>query len=269
MARAIPEGRPGGSALAPITPTTNLLSTVSQRPDQPSAARATPVVVGLCGGVGSGKSTVAAMLEDHGARVLDADAAARACFREEAVRAELLGRFGPKIVGDDGLIDRALIAEAVFGPQGTEDREWLEALIHPRVRALLRTELDRLSASDPSPWCCVLDVPLLVEGPLAAWCDRIVFIETSPATRQGRTVATRGWSEDEVGRRERAQASLEDKRARADHILTNDGSLAALTDAVATLVADLKLERQNETPPTNHPSPGDAHSPVPPASGGS
>lgn len=190
--------------------------------------------------MGSGKSTVAGLLQQHGARVLDADAAARAAIEEDDVKAALIERHGSGILLHDGTVDRAAMARTVFGANGDDERTWLEDLIHPRVRARLRADLDEAAAADAPPWCCVLDVPLLVEGPLAAWCDRIVFIDTPADTRRRRTVENRGWSDDEVARREQAQSALADKRAHSHHVIVNDGTLADLAESVQRLVAELQ-----------------------------
>lgn len=214
------------------------------KPEPPSVP---PLVVGLCGGVGSGKSTVARMLEEHGGRVLDADAAARACLDGDDVRAALVNRLGPEILDSEGRVDRAAVAGRVFAPDGDPLRAWLEDLVHPRVRERLGEQLTDARSEPSPPWCVVLDVPLLVEGPILDWCDRVVFVDTSAASRRTRTMAARGWNADEVARREAAQAALEDKREHADHVVTNDGSIEDLEEAVTRLVRELRSHTGSET----------------------
>jgi dephospho-CoA kinase len=198
--------------------------------------------VGLCGGVGSGKSAVAQLLGAHGARVLDADAAAQAALEDDNVKAALVDRFGPDILDDARRIDRSEVARRVFGPEGAPLREWLEDLLHPRVRERLGAELTAAKDEAPPPWCVVLDVPLLVEGPIQDWCDRIVFVDATAEDRRARTVADREWGTDELARREAAQASLADKRVRADHVVANRGTLGDLDDAVGQLVHALRSQ---------------------------
>ena len=197
--------------------------------------------MGLCGGVGSGKSAVAQLLAGHGARVLDADAAAQAVLEDDDVKAALVDRFGPDVL-DDARIDRSEVARRVFGSEGAPLKEWLQDLLHPRVREQLGAELVAAQNEASPPWCVVLDVPLLIEGPTQDWCDRIVFVDASAEDRRERTVEDRGWSTDELARREAAQASLEDKRVRADHVVVNRGTIGDLEDAVQQLVHALRSQ---------------------------
>lgn len=190
-------------------------------------------VIGLLGGVGSGKSTVAGLLARRGLRVLDADAEAREVTRLPEVRAALQRRFGADVLDASGALDRETLARRVFGdPAATAD---LNALVHPAVRARLAAALDA-AAGQP----VVLDVPLLLESPLAARVTCWVFVEAPEAIRDAR-VAARGWQADERTRREARQAGLAAKRARADHVLENSGSLAHLEAQVDALLRQIGL----------------------------
>jgi dephospho-CoA kinase len=198
-----------------------------------------PVVIGLTGGVASGKSSAAAILAGLGAAVLDADAIARALLDEPEVRAKLLQRFGASIAaaGDPaGAIDRAALARRTFGHP--EELAYLEGLVHPRVRDELARQLARLLAKQDLP-AVVLDVPLLHEAspkgeasPLVEQCDLVVHVESPPAERRRRVVELRGWDGDEVARRETHQLPVDEKRRRADFVLLNDGTLARLRERV-------------------------------------
>jgi dephospho-CoA kinase len=196
-----------------------------------------PRIVGLLGGVGSGKSTIASLFARHGAVVLDADALAHGCLKEGAIRDAVAARFGAAVLRDDGEIDRPALGRIVFGDPGA--RAALEALVHPCVRRELAARLAApVAARAP---LVVLDVPLLLESPLDALCDTRVFVSASRETRLTR-VATRGWSGEELDRREAAQAPLDAKRAAAAHQLDNDRPLAEVEASVAAIVAKLAAE---------------------------
>lgn len=192
------------------------------------------VTIGLTGGVGSGKSTVARMLGEHGAFVVDADAVAREVVAPGtpglgAVAAE----FGPDVIAADGSLDRAALAAIVFTDDAARAR--LNAIVHPLIAA--RTA--ELMAEAAAGQVVVHDVPLLVENQLAAAYDVVVVVLADDAVRLHR-LAARGMVPDEALRRIAAQASDEERRAVADVVLTNDGQLdhlAAQVDALWGIVA--------------------------------
>ena len=192
-----------------------------------------PVVVGLLGGVGSGKSSVARTFERLGALVLDADREAHRVLEEPAVVAGLEERFGPGVLDPAGGIDRGALASLVFGPGATERRRFLEGLVHPRVLARIEAALTGPEAA--ARGLVVLDVPLLLESGLGERCDHLVFVDASEKTRLARCATNRDWDAEEVSRRERAQTSVAEKRAQADHVLDNDGSEQDLERGVQAL----------------------------------
>jgi dephospho-CoA kinase len=188
-------------------------------------------VIGLLGGVGSGKSTVAELLARRGLLVLDADAEARAAVDRPEVRAALVRRFGADIEQPGGTLDRSLLARRAFADEAsTAD---LNAIVHPAVRARL---LDALRAAGDRP--VVLDVPLLLESPLAVHVTAWVYVDAPEAAREAR-VAGRRWPEGERERREARQAPLPAKRARAHIVLENRGSLRDLEGQVDALLRQL------------------------------
>jgi len=190
-------------------------------------------VLGLLGGVGGGKSTVAQMMQRRGLLVLDADAEARAVADLPEVKAALVRRFGPEILDAGGGLDRSALAARAFArPDATAD---LNALVHPRVRERLLAALDAAGARP-----AVLDVPLLLESPLAARVTRWVFIESPEPARESR-VAGRGWPPGERARREARQSDLAVKRTRADHVLENNGSIEHLERQVDALLRQIGL----------------------------
>jgi dephospho-CoA kinase len=186
------------------------------------------VVIGVLGGVGSGKSTLARLLGERGLLVLDADAEARAATQRPEVLAAIAQRFGSDLIGADGQLDRARLAERAFADEAsTAD---LNAIVHPAVRQRLIEGLTR--AGDRA---VVMDVPLLLESPLAGLVTHWVFLEAPEALREAR-VASRGWQPGERSRRESRQADLRAKRSKADHVLENTGSIEDLGRQVDALL---------------------------------
>lgn len=192
------------------------------------------MVLGLCGGVAAGKSTVAQAFGDHGLMVLDADQIARQVTAEPAVVAAIAADLGPACRRADGTLDREQVAARVFSDPAARAR--LEALTHPPVRAAI---LDRLHAALAQGRSVLLDVPLLLERGLVDECDHVVFVRASEAVRQQRAAA-RGWGLDELARRERAQTPLAEKEARADFAIDNDEGLLRMREQVAALLRRLE-----------------------------
>lgn len=190
-------------------------------------------MIGLVGGVASGKSTVAKLFSEHGIRHVDADHHARAAASEPDAIAAVARSFGPEFVRDEGL-DRARLADRIFAD--AEARRTLEAILHPLVRRRIDAELAEAREAGQS---CLLDVPLLFEAGLFERCDTIVFVDAPHEVRAARA-AGRGWAPDELGRREASQLPLAEKRARADHTIDNGGSLDATRAAVRSLLRSLE-----------------------------
>jgi len=192
--------------------------------------------IGILGGIASGKSAVGRLLAGSGGVVIDADHHARAALNSPEVVRELVSAFGRKMIGPDGLPDRAAIAERVFGDP--KAKRQLENWIHPAVRERMRVDLDEARAAKRSP--IVLDVPLLLENDaqhgLVQECDFLVFVDSEPGTRDARAVRNRNWQAGEVARREATQLPLETKRARARHVVENDGELSELESAVEAIL---------------------------------
>jgi dephospho-CoA kinase len=170
----------------------------------------TMIVVGLIGKIGSGKSTVARRLADHGAHVFDADRIAHEVLDDPDVRTAVTSRFGADVLDTEGRVRRATLAERVFGPTAGHAAALadLEAIIHPRVRSRMEGDLARLRGLPPRPGertVAVLDVPLLVQSGWAESCDRLIVVECDAAVRQARAAA-RGISPDQQAAREAAWA---------------------------------------------------------------
>ena len=177
-------------------------------------------VIGLLGGVGAGKSTVAGMLRELGASVFDADAAAREALEEPGTR-----RAATALLGVDAG-DRAAVAGRVFGNPGT--LKALEALLHPPVRRRMEAWLAAERARGAA--AAVLDVPLLAEAGLDGLCDVLLFVEAPESLREARTAGARGWAAGEAARRQALQGDLAAKRAKAHAVISNAGDLAGTRD---------------------------------------
>ena len=177
-----------------------------------------PLRIGLTGGIGSGKSTVAAMLADLGATVVDADAISRACTAPGGAAIEpIRNAFGSAFITPGGALDRDRMRAHVFSDPEAKAR--LEAIIHPLVRA----EIDRCIASCTTD-TIVLDLPLLVESP--HWrerCDRVWVVDCSPETQIERVMARSGWPREQVQAVLAQQASRAQRLAAADVVIDNDG----------------------------------------------
>lgn len=186
--------------------------------------------VGLTGGIGSGKSTVAGLLAARGAHIVDADVLAR-----EVVAAgtpgldEVVAVFGPGVLTADGELNRAALGSEVFADVDALAR--LNAIVHPRVAA---RACALMAAAAPGS-VIVHDVPLLVESDLAGQYDVLVVVEASRDRRTQRLREDRGMSDTEIEARMATQASDDERRAVAGEIIVNDGSRAELEAAVAAL----------------------------------
>jgi dephospho-CoA kinase len=180
-------------------------------------------IVGLIGGVASGKSLVAWQLGELGAAVLDADRAGHEVLRDKEVEREARNRWGDEIFATDGHIDRPRLARIVFAPTDAGRRElaYLEQLTHPRIRERLHRELAELASAGQT--VAVLDAPVMLKAGWTGFCDRMVFVDAPRETRLKRA-AERGWSEEQLIQREAAQESIEVKRRSADTVIDNSGT---------------------------------------------
>jgi dephospho-CoA kinase len=199
--------------------------------------------VGLTGGVGSGKSTVAALLAELGATVIDADAIAREVVeRGTAGFDSVVAEFGDGVLTTDGDLDRARLAELVFNDDTARDR--LNAIVHPLVGA----RFAELNAATPSGAIVVYDVPLLVEGNLAKGFDVVLVVETTEDVRLER-LAKRGMHGQDARARMAAQASDEQRRAVAHEVIVNSGSRSELQAQVEQVWARLRGRAEAERAP--------------------
>lgn len=195
------------------------------------------IVLGLVGGIGSGKSAVAKAFAAHGALVLDSDTQAKEALRREDVRRTLVSWWGTGVLDAAGEIDRRKIADIVF--RDPAERKKLEELVHPIVRASRASVLAEAAAKGVD--LAIIDAPLLLEAGVDRECDAVVFVDAPREQRLAR-VKGRGWSEEELDRREAAQWSLEEKKRRSRFVVHNDADLAALDRQVSDLITRARGE---------------------------
>lgn len=186
------------------------------------------LVIGLTGGIGSGKSTVSARLAARGAVVVDADAITRELQQPGTpVFAAIVDRFGAGIVAADGTLDRDAVADIVFAdPDALAD---LTRIVHPAVGAEIARRMQELAETDA---VVILDVPLLVESANRMPMAGVLVVDVDPEVAVRRLVEQRGMREADARARMANQASREDRRARADRVIDNSGTLADLDDQI-------------------------------------
>ncbi len=191
--------------------------------------------IGLTGGVAAGKSTVASLLAELGAVVVDSDRLAREVVEPGTPGlAAVVEAFGPGVLTADGRLDRPALGALVFGDDDARRR--LEALLHPLIRA----RAAELEAAAPPDALVVHDIPLLVETGQAGSFDAVIVVDVPLETQVERMVRDRGWSDADAAARVAAQASREQRRAAATYLVDNTGSLESLRARVTEVVEALR-----------------------------
>lgn len=203
------------------------------------ASRRRKPIIGLAGGIGSGKSSVAEILGELGAGVIQSDDLAAQEINAPEVRETLRRWWGSEVFAVDGSIDRPKVASIVFADP--EQRHRLEALLHPRV-AVRRADLIAELEAQNKIKAIVLDSPLLYEIDLDLICDAVIFVDADQETRKARSEKARNWPPGELARREKTQQPLDTKRARADYIVESNSTLASLRRQVERVFAQIVSE---------------------------
>lgn len=188
-------------------------------------------VIGIAGGIGSGKSVAARLLGELGCEVCISDDAARAVLLEPEVRAAIVARAGAGVAAADGSVDRAALGRAIFGDPAL--RRDIEAIMHPRIEARRRAQF---AAAPEAARAFVIDAPLLFEVGLDRECDAVVFIDAPREQRLARVRSSRGWDEGELARREMSQLQLDEKRRRSTHVVENHGDTARLKGMLSSIL---------------------------------
>jgi dephospho-CoA kinase len=206
--------------------------------DLPNAAPRRIPIIGIVGGIGSGKSAVANWVAEHArVSVLDADKLGHQALQNPDVKQALSRRFGNAICAADGTIERSALAREVFGSDAchAQARHDLETIVHPEIGRQVAEGVALAAAQGQD--AVLLDAAILLEAGWRMKCDLVVFIDTPDDVRLERVRSARGWSENELRRRESSQWSLTEKRRESDLIVVNDRDLE---DAGTQLLESLK-----------------------------
>ncbi|HEV3258859.1 MAG TPA: dephospho-CoA kinase [Gemmataceae bacterium] len=201
-------------------------------------------VVGLVGGMGSGKSHVATEFARRGARVISGDELGHEGLRQPEIRDQVVRRWGPAVLDGDGIIDRRKLGSMVFADPA--ERRALEGLLFPWIERRFREEI-AAAEKDPAVPLVVLDAAIMLEAGWSRVCDRLVYIHAPRDVRLRRLAEQRGWTTKEVTARESAQMSLSEKASRADYAVDNSGSPGQLARQVENLLRDWGLQEQKRT----------------------
>lgn len=191
-------------------------------------------VIGLVGGIGAGKSLAAAILAERCAAVIDADRLGHEALEVPAVKEKLIARWGRGILKPDGTANRRAIAGIVFNDPS--ELKALESVVYPVIGRRTRDEIAKAQA-DPATRFTVLDAAVMLEAGWDGACDRLLYVDAPRDVRVARLAARSGWSEAEVAAREAAQMPADEKKARADAVVLNDGPPARLREQIDRVLA--------------------------------
>jgi dephospho-CoA kinase len=189
-------------------------------------------IVGILGGVASGKSLVAEQFRHHGAKILDADQVGHEVLCDPAVSQAVKDRWGEAVFDKNGQINRTAVAKIVFdaSPDGRKELTFLEQLTHPRIGIRLQQQIDKWRHYGDVR-VAILDAPVMLKAKWDKLCDHILFIETPRSLRLERA-HSRGWSDADFVARESAQESLDTKKSAANHVIDNSDTIESTRQQV-------------------------------------
>jgi dephospho-CoA kinase len=191
-------------------------------------------VLGLVGGIGSGKSAVARELAKHGGWLIGADQFGHEALREPTLKKAVLARFGDDILDPQGEIDRKKLGAKVFAD--INELRALEQIVFPYIGQRIRDEIDKARARQQARFI-ILDAAVMLEAGWNDVCDKLIFVDAPRELRLERVRQQRGWGEPDLASREAMQMPLEKKRRRADAVIHNAGSPETLAAEVARLLS--------------------------------
>lgn len=183
-------------------------------------------VIGVVGGIGSGKSYVARLLSEHlPVVVVDADAAGHQVLEQEPVKQAICERFGSAVFSEAGDVDRRQLGHIVFGTneESVQARHDLEAIVHPRIGEILKRQI-ATAISRPEVIAVVLDAAVLLETGWKELCDAVVFVDVPEDIRRQRVIEKRNWTADEFESREANQLPVTEKKELANFVIDNSGT---------------------------------------------
>jgi dephospho-CoA kinase len=212
-------------------------------------------VIGIAGGIGSGKTLVAQLFGELGCMVISADDLVRRAYQDNKLKQTLRQWWGPMIFESSGEIDRPTLARKIFS--NDQERRRLEKVIHPLVNEA-RQRLMNAGASDAQVLAFVWDTPLLFEVGLHEQCDAVVFVDAPREVRLARVSQARGWQADELESREKSQLPLDRKRETSDYVIDNntasaDEVRAQVREVLSRILARLNEATTSPTPPAEGP----------------
>jgi len=199
-----------------------------------------PKIIGILGGIASGKSTVAGCFAQLGCAVIEADKLAHAVLEESDVKEAVLSVFGKDILDNNGRINRQSLARIAFQDSGSIQR--LNGLIHPRVMAEIRRRIE-VYRQNPQVKGIVLDVPLLAEAGGLELCDVVIFVDAPLQIRLQRWKKNTNYDENELKKRENFQISLDKKKSLAHYIISNNSDASEVAGQVAQLFSSITSNR--------------------------
>jgi len=197
------------------------------------------VVVGLTGGVASGKSFVAQCFEELGAARIDADQVAHGVLQDPSVIQQIVDQWGAELLDEDGQIQRGQLAKVVFAGTDESNLDRLESIVHPEIRLRIQREMDSVRVAGKTE-LLVLDIPLLFEGNYHTQCDHVIFVDANLSAREKRA-KLRGWADGELAKRELRQLPIEEKKLRSDVVIDNSDSRKSTAMQLADFCKDHSL----------------------------
>jgi len=211
---------------------------MTQDVSEPNSTRTrrTKPIIGLAGGIGAGKSSVARFFELSGAAVIDSDRLAHDELNDPEVIATLRHWWGDSVLSASGEVERGAVGTIVFADPAELAR--LEGLLYPRLERC-RRELIAAYEADERILAIVIDAPKLYEAGVDKVCDVVVFVDADQRTRVGRVADSRGWTEEELTRRENLQKPLDMKKASADYVLSNNSNIEELRIQVKQVLSSV------------------------------
>ena len=195
-------------------------------------------VIGIVGGIGSGKSTVARALQQFGGHLISADEIGHAALLEPDIKSKIVARWSESVLDAKGNPDRKKVGRIAFADE--KEMKALESLVFPYIEQKISEEIANARAHSGVK-CIVLDAAIMIETGWRKQCDKVIFVDAPHEVRAARVREKRGWDEAELERRERMQLPLEEKKRHADAIVVNDGDFEKVSRQVKDALEQWKV----------------------------